>query len=71
MAVDLGSTMIDSCLIDAEDKDALAAEYEESPASVWQRRDKSNLNCETGYKLSCENARSDGRCDRGTAAGNA
>ena len=63
MAVDLGSTMIDSCLIDAEDKD--------SPASVWQRRDKSNLNCETGYKLSCENARSGCLCDRGTAAGNA
>ena len=72
MAVDLGSTMIDSCLIDADgQRRTCTAEYEESPASVWQRRDKSNLNCETGYKLSCENARSDGRCDRGTAAGNA
>lgn len=35
MAVDLGSTMIDSCLIDAEDKDVLAQRSTKNPQRLY------------------------------------
>lgn len=35
MAVDLGSTMIDSCLIDAEEKDVLAQRSTKNPQRLY------------------------------------
>ena len=65
MAVDLGSTMIDSCLIDAEDKDVLAQRSTKNPQRLYG---SDVINRILTVK---RDARSDGRCDRGTAAGNA